>query len=272
MLLANAPSKVVLAFAADDATKNVIPVPSQIPVTPGAASYTDGFPPLTAVDPTDGGIGPSKADFNGILSELSAIDLWVSAGASFPYDATFSTAVGGYPQGARVLQADGTGYWISIVDNNVTDPDTGGAGWIPQGSKKTSSVFASTQQTLAMGSAKVLFDTIEFDSGFWNAANKRFTALYAGNYRINGSVFLPAPSGQFIASQVFKNGALAKHCFQAPQVSDGNFVLPYDAMLNCAAGDFVEIFVVTTQAAVLAGVVSGSNEPFVFAQLEYLGT
>jgi hypothetical protein len=39
------PQKLSLAFAADGA-KNVIPVPSQIPYTPGAASFTDGFPPL----------------------------------------------------------------------------------------------------------------------------------------------------------------------------------------------------------------------------------
>jgi hypothetical protein len=271
MQLANAPSKIVLPFAADDATKNVIPVPSQQGTTPGAASYTDGFPPLTAVDPTEGGVGPSKADFNGILNAVSAIDLWLNAGASFPYDATFQTAIGGYPQGARVLMAAGGGFWLSIVDNNMTDPDTGGAGWIPQGSQKTSSVFASTQQTLAVGDAKVLFDTVEFDSGFWNAANKRFTALYAGKYRITAAVTLIGPGSQLLATQVFKNGAVAKQSYAAPQVSDQNLTLPFEAIINCAVGDFIEIYVVVGSTSVLAGVV-GSNEALVFAQLEYLGT
>jgi hypothetical protein len=66
---------------------------------------------------------------NGILFEMSAVDVWTCAGGGFPYNAAFQTAIGGYPKGARVLMASGNGYWVSEVDNNMTDPDTGGAGW-----------------------------------------------------------------------------------------------------------------------------------------------
>jgi hypothetical protein len=272
MQLSSAPSKIVLPFAADatGGDRNVIPVPSQIPITPGAASYTDGFPPLNFVDPTDGGIGPSGADFNGILNETTALSLWYNAGAGFPYDATFSAAVGGYPKGAKVLQASGVGYWLSITDNNVTDPDTGGAGWIPQGAKTTSSVFAAASQTLASGFAKILFDTIEYDSGFWDAVNKRFVALYPGKYRISGSVLLGAPTGELFATFISKNGAVAKQCCEFPQVSDGNLSLPFDATLNLAVGDFLEASVNVPGAPITAGT-TGSNEAFVFAQLQYLG-
>ena len=46
MQLINAPGKLVLPFAASGA-KNAIPVASQIGIVAGAASLTDGFPPLT---------------------------------------------------------------------------------------------------------------------------------------------------------------------------------------------------------------------------------
>lgn len=270
MQLADAPVKVVVPFAADG-NKNVIPVPSQIPITPGAASWTDGFPLLTMADPAQGGVGPSGFDFNGVFNALSALARWGNAGAGFPYDAAFSTAIGGYPKGARVLMATGLGYWLSVVDNNTTDPDTGGAGWLPGGgSKPLSSVYASAQQTLAVGTSKVLFDTAEFDDGLWDAANRRFVAPYAGKYRMSGAVYLPTPSGQLLITEIWHNGALAKRGFETPQTTDTDLTLPFNAIMNCAAGDFLEAFLIVTQTAVLAGI-AGSNEPYVFAQCEYLG-
>ena len=130
MQLSSVPSQIVEAWATGDGTKtNPIPVPSQQGITPGAASLTDGFPPLCATPIASGGIPPSKADMNGILYQMSAVDVWMCAGGGFPYNSAFQTAIGGYPKGARVLMASGNGYWVSMVDNNVTDPDTGGAGW-----------------------------------------------------------------------------------------------------------------------------------------------
>ena len=63
-------------------------MPSQISVTPGAASFTDGFPPLCATPVTSGGVPPAKADMNGVLYELSNVDLWMSAGAGFQWSET----------------------------------------------------------------------------------------------------------------------------------------------------------------------------------------
>lgn len=272
MQLANAPGKIVLAFAADG-SKNSIPVPSQIPVTPGAASWTDGFPPLTMVDPTEGGVGPSGLDFNGIYNAISALSLWYNAGAGFPFDSTFAGNVGGYPIGARVLRASGGGYWTSTIDNNSNNPDTGGAGWMLEGGRPSASVYASAQQTLAVGAngTKVLFDSVEFDStGLWDATDKRFVANIAGNFRVSGAVLLAAPAGQTFASFIFKNGTLAKSVAQYPQVYDGNMSYPYDAIVNLAVGDFVELFLLVPQTAVLAGS-NASNQTSVYAQIEYIG-
>lgn len=277
MQLTDAPAQIVLAFAADDTTKTApFPVPSQIPVTPGAASYTDGFPPLCAVDPADGGQGPSKADMNGALFALSSIDLWVSAGGLFVYSSAFQTAIGGYPKGALLQQASGGGLWMSTVDNNMTNPDTGGGGWVNINTgtvlRMSASVVAGHSQTLAVGNAKVLFDTVEFDSaGLWDATDNRFVATVAGNYRVTGTVVIPAaaPQGVFVAS-VFKNGgASVKQCDITSQLSTGEISLGYNAIFNLAVSDYIELFLTVPQTAVVAG---GTGTSFVYAQIEYLGT
>lgn len=108
---------------------NPIPTASQIGITDGAASLTDGFPPLTFTPKASGGVPPFGADFNGILNQTTAVARWIQAGGLSVYDATFSTAIGGYPSGAVLVRADGGGFWISTADDNTTDPDTGGAGW-----------------------------------------------------------------------------------------------------------------------------------------------
>ncbi len=196
------PSKIYLPFAYSG-TKNTIPVASQIDIKPGAASFTDGFPPLTLTPVSSGGVPPFGADFNGILYALSLIQQWQSGGGLFTYDATWSLDNGGYPQGAvlakvttaaftgsisgttltvtavtsgviavgqvlsgsgvtadTVITAYGTGtggagtytvnnsqtlasdaltssgepgQWMSLVDDNTSDPDAGGAGWVAIG-------------------------------------------------------------------------------------------------------------------------------------------
>ena len=106
-----------------------IPVASQIPITPGAASLTDGFPPLNFLPEAAGGIPPFGQDMNGILNAVSAWSRWCSAGAPVSYDSAFSTAVGGYPAGALLYAAAGGFWWINAIDNNTSDPDTGGTNW-----------------------------------------------------------------------------------------------------------------------------------------------
>ena len=137
MQLANAPGKLTLPFA-NGGGKNTIPVASQIGITPGAASLTDGFPPLTRTPLAAGGVPPSGLDMNGILYELSAILRWTNAGGGYVYDSTFTNDanVGGYPKGARILRSDGTGYWFNTTDGNTVDPEANAiaaiaAGWVP---------------------------------------------------------------------------------------------------------------------------------------------
>lgn len=126
------PAKFSIGFGASAGGAYIRPIPtaSQIGIQNGAASLTDGFPPLTFLAESAGGVPPFGEDFNGLLSQLSLWCQWVSAGSPAYYDSAFSASVGGYPKGALLNQsANPRFYWVSLVDNNSSNPDTGGANW-----------------------------------------------------------------------------------------------------------------------------------------------
>ena len=114
------------ANSAGSSYVRAIPTASQIGVTDDAASLTDGFPPLCF---SPGG-QPFGQDFNGILKQITQWLQWCQAGAPIQYDSTFQSAISGYPKNAVVWSATTAGVlWLSTVDANTTNPDTGGAGW-----------------------------------------------------------------------------------------------------------------------------------------------
>lgn len=127
------PSKFPIPWAnnAGSAYIRSIPQNSQIGIQNCAASLTDGFPPLTFVPSSAGGCPPFGQDFNGILNQISLWSQWQSAGGPIFYDSGFASSIGGYPKGATVASSVTFGLlWTSTVDNNTTNPDTGGAGWV----------------------------------------------------------------------------------------------------------------------------------------------
>lgn len=123
MQVSQIPQKISVPFASAGG-KNTIPVPSQISVTPGAASFSDGFPPLTRTAVLAGGVPPFGLDMNGILYDITVVQQWQSAGGQFKYDLAFSTSIGGYPKGATLLSSNNDAYWVSTADDNTTDPDS----------------------------------------------------------------------------------------------------------------------------------------------------
>lgn len=129
MNLSDIPAWFAKRFAADATGSYVRTIPTTS-ADPTAASLSLGFPPDTFTDIGAGGTPPDGRDFNGILNQLSAWAQWSGLGAAIPWSNTISTAAGGYPLGAIVLSNSVTGrLYQSQVNANVTNPDTGGAGW-----------------------------------------------------------------------------------------------------------------------------------------------
>jgi hypothetical protein len=155
MQSSNIPTKIPLpfAYAAGGSYINTIPVTSQIGVTDGKASLEDGFPPLTFTPIGTGGVPPFGSDVNGILNEITAITQWQQAGGFFYYDSAFSTTIGGYPKGAILASTSFNGLWISSAENNTTDPDANGAGWI--------SLTFEGMESVAMTSTSVTLTTLQ---------------------------------------------------------------------------------------------------------------
>lgn len=125
------PPRIVEPWAVN-ATSDFINYP--IPVTTVdtlAASLSLGFPPTNFLDPVDGGVLPSGADFNGILRMISAWAAYLGAGQRPFFDATLAAAMGGYAIGAKLAQVAAPGStWTNLTDGNTTNPDTGGANWL----------------------------------------------------------------------------------------------------------------------------------------------
>ena len=181
----NIPTKIPLpfAYAATGSYIATIPTASQIGVTNGKASLHDGFPPLTFTPISTGGVPPFGADFNGILNEITAITQWQQAGGFFPYDSAFSTTVGGYPKGAVILSSSFNGFWLSSTENNTTNPDTGGAGWV-------ATAFEGLQ-SIAMSSTSVTMTTLQ-------AAYPIITIT--GTLTANSTLIVPSQVNEWIFS------------------------------------------------------------------------
>ena len=130
MQSSDVPSRFPIPFgnAAGGSYIRTIPEASQIGIQDGAASLTDGFPPLNFTPVGAGGVPPFGQDFNGLMKQVTQWSRWQAAGNATPWDSAFSTAIGGYPKGAVVVGTSG-GLWLSEVENNTTNPNTGGAGW-----------------------------------------------------------------------------------------------------------------------------------------------
>lgn len=129
-------SQRVFAQSAGGAYVRAIP---QTTADPAAASYDIGFPPQTFTDESAGGSPPDGRDFNGLFRALSAWIRWQQAGGPIAYDATFQSAIGGYPLGAIVMSAVTNGLqWLSTAENNTTNPDSAGPGWVPFLSRRAS--------------------------------------------------------------------------------------------------------------------------------------
>lgn len=131
MKIADIPSKFAIPFASGAGAGYIRAIPQTPSGTAGQASLQLGFPPENFTPVSAGGVPPFGQDFNGLLNQMTQWNQWQGTGAFPPYDSAFQTAISGYPQNSCVASIVTVGLvWMSIVDDNLTNPDAGGAGWI----------------------------------------------------------------------------------------------------------------------------------------------
>lgn len=197
-------------FGADAANPTYlnIPIPdaSQTGITVNAASFADGFPPSTMTPEASGGLPFFGQDMNGILWMVSAYCANFAAGRLSKFNATLAAAIAGYPGGIVLVNSAGNGLWINAVEGNSTNPDTGGAGWLP--------LCTIGDQQIGLTNVNVTLTALQSAKPFvW------FTGTLTGNV----NVIFPANGGQQWIVANLCSGAFTVTCKTA---SGSGVVIP----------------------------------------------
>lgn len=173
MLSSAVPTKFPIPFGANAGAGFIrsIPTASQIGIQAGAASLSDGFPPVNFQPVASGGVPPFGEDVNGILHQCSSWDQWVSAGGPVIYDPIFAVAIGGYPKGAVLMSSGLTFEWLNQTEGNTTNPDS-------VASSFTASISGTTLNVTAVGSGTLSLGQVISGSGI--TAGTMITAFGTG--------------------------------------------------------------------------------------------
>jgi len=108
------PQQIITQPFANKGNIRVIPDGKQVQ---GQASYAEGFPVETQLPLSNGGIAPSRLDFNGILNVLSALGFWQQSGGQMIYKTNLN-----YTR-PSVVHSNGRLWWC--VGNNGPDAING---------------------------------------------------------------------------------------------------------------------------------------------------
>ena len=117
------PSLLLKPFA-DQGDKNTIPDVNTDASEPQKADFTNGFPAIVSLPSDQGGLPPERKDFNALGYLTTLYDFFYQAGGTFTFDPTTSTAIGGYPLGARLWYTNDAGVSMilrSTIQNNTNN-------------------------------------------------------------------------------------------------------------------------------------------------------
>lgn len=117
---------VIVASEADSTYIRTIPT-AQATTGDGSVSLDLGLPPECATAVAAGGKRPEMKDMNGIWNLFSRAIQSLQAYRGV-YNASFATAIGGYPKYAMASDSSGN-FWVSTADANTTVPGATGATW-----------------------------------------------------------------------------------------------------------------------------------------------
>ncbi|QHJ85223.1 MAG: hypothetical protein [Caudoviricetes sp.] len=110
--------------------KNTIQVYRQANQDQEDATFSEGWPKITMIPLSSGGIPPKGLDINGVLYQLSLDTVHRQSGKQMQFDATYASNIKGYSKGAMLQSTDLTRIYLNTVDGNLTDPDSSSAsGW-----------------------------------------------------------------------------------------------------------------------------------------------
>lgn len=114
--------ELLLEVFAKNGTKNTLPLVNTDSGNPQRADLTNGFPLATQGSPEDGKLPPERADFNALGFLTTSYDYFYQAGGTFTFNSTVSSAIGGYPLGARLWHTNSSG--ISMILRSTKDDNT----------------------------------------------------------------------------------------------------------------------------------------------------
>lgn len=114
--------ELLLEVFAKNGTKNTLPLLNTDSENPQRADLTNGFPLATQGSPEDGKLPPERADFNALGFLTTSYDYFYQAGGTFTFNSTISSAIGGYPLGARLWHTNSSG--ISMILRSTKDDNT----------------------------------------------------------------------------------------------------------------------------------------------------
>ena len=202
---------------ASDGLKNNIPAERNGGLAQEAATYAEGFPNITMTPISVGGKPPSGKDMNGVLYEISAHTVWQNQGGRYRFDQAFCDAIGGYPKGAVLINDTLDTEYISLVDANTHNPNSGNntgkwaihagkglkASTTQAGSTQLSSATNSDREDMAATSkaVKTAYDkAVDAESAASGAVKTSGSQTVGGEKTFTSTAFFKA--GAFVADSV----------------------------------------------------------------------
>lgn len=114
------------AFAWNATNKNTIQEERQPSQDVQDATLNDGFPLITMTPQEAGGVAPNGQDMNGALYAISSDMVHRQKGLRIQFDPVYAAKIGGYDQGCILASSDYARDYISLIPNNLTDPNGSG--------------------------------------------------------------------------------------------------------------------------------------------------
>lgn len=121
------PTFIPIAFAANG-LKNIIQKTRQPTQDAQDMTWNDGSPLITLTPIKDGGKAPKGQDFNGVMNVVTEHGIFIQNGNRYKWSADVVTNFGGYAKDSIVQSDDGLREYISLIDNNATNPNSNTTG------------------------------------------------------------------------------------------------------------------------------------------------